>query len=399
MRKIFISYRRSEAEYAAGALGRELRAHFGEQQVFRDKEDIGAGASWKKAVLGEIDRDSALLVLIGSQWSKAANAAGERRLDREDDPIVLEIADGIQDGASVIPVLLENAVMPGEVELPAKLRAMAEFNALRLRDGDWVHDVGRIVRALESAGFKPQVAPPAAPQTALALPVTKSGKMIASYVLGVLALMAYKETHDAETYWGLAIFGAIALGLGALAYRDFRKGFARSQWPSLGAMVLGGFVTLGYTAWALDPNVPAKAPDSSIVATAPVAAPAAPAAATPLLSTPPPNVAANVPNAPANPVNTVAAAPQANLTGRWTDANDGTVINMNQRGERVELAAATQAIAMHGDGTLVGRQLDMTLKVSGMDIGTLKMTLDPNGRRLAGAMNVQGKVQLVTFQR
>ncbi len=396
MRKIFISYRRSEAEYAAGALGRELRAHFGEQQVFRDKEDIGAGASWKKAVLGEIDRDSALLVLIGSQWSKAANAAGERRLDRADDPIVLEIADGIEDGASVIPVLLENAVMPGETELPEKLRAMAEFNALRLRDGDWVHDVARIVRALESAGFKPQVAPiPAqAPQALAAAPVAKSGKMIASYIVGVLALMGYKETHDADTYWGLAIFGAIALLLGALAYRDFRKGFARSQWPSLGAMVLGGFVTLGYVAWALDPNVPAQAPDSA-GANVPATAPAT------LLSTAPPapNLAANVPNAVANSVADPVAAMQANLTGRWKDANDGTVINMTQQGQRVELTAATQAFAMHGDGTLVGRQLEMALKVSGMDIGTLRMTLDPNGKRLAGAMNVQGKVQLVTFQR
>ena len=43
MRKVFICYRRAEAEYAAGALGRELRAHFGEDQVFRDKEDIGGG--------------------------------------------------------------------------------------------------------------------------------------------------------------------------------------------------------------------------------------------------------------------------------------------------------------------------------------------------------------------
>ncbi|MBA2689551.1 MAG: hypothetical protein H0U63_01960 [Burkholderiales bacterium] len=63
MRKIFISYRRAEAEYAAGALGRELRHYFGDGQVFRDKEDIGGGVSWRKQVLAEIDADSALLVL------------------------------------------------------------------------------------------------------------------------------------------------------------------------------------------------------------------------------------------------------------------------------------------------------------------------------------------------
>ena len=48
MKKIFISYRRAEAEYAAGALGRELRAVFGEDLVFRDKENIGGGVSWKR---------------------------------------------------------------------------------------------------------------------------------------------------------------------------------------------------------------------------------------------------------------------------------------------------------------------------------------------------------------
>ncbi len=389
MRKIFISYRRAEAEYAAGALGRELRAHFGDSQVFRDKENIGAGASWKTAVLNEIDRDSALLVLIGSQWTKAVNAAGERRLDRADDPIVLEIADGIEDGASVIPVLLENAVMPGEAELPVKLRAMAEFNALRLRDGDWQHDVERICKALEGVGFKPQAAPPA-PMAAAApvvAPTTKSGKLIASYVVGVLSLMGYKETHDAETFWGLAIFGAIALLLGFLAYRDFRKGHARSQWPSIGAMVLAGFCTLGYVAWALDPNVPAQHPDPA------AAAPASPAA---LLTSPiaAPN-AANV----AAPGNLAAPAAPPNLSGRWTDINDGTAITMTQSGERVHLAATTAAAAMQGEGTLIGQQLDMKLNVSGMEIGTLKMTLDPDGRRLAGAMNVQGKVQLVAFRR
>ena len=154
MRKIFISYRRSEAEYAAGALGRELRRHFGPAQVFRDKENMGAGSSWRQTVLDEIDRDSALLVLIGPHWLQTADAAGLRRLDSGNDPIVLEIADGIADGAPVIPVLLENAVMPSEAELPPALRPMAEFNAMRLRDSDWEPDIERICQALESAGFK-----------------------------------------------------------------------------------------------------------------------------------------------------------------------------------------------------------------------------------------------------
>ena len=53
MRKIFISYRRTD-EVAAGALGRDLRKLFGDDQIFRDKEDIGGGLSWRKEVLRAI---------------------------------------------------------------------------------------------------------------------------------------------------------------------------------------------------------------------------------------------------------------------------------------------------------------------------------------------------------
>ena len=85
MRKIFISYRRSEAEYAAGALGRELRRRFGDEQEYRDKEDIGGGATWKQLLLHEIDRDSALLVLMGKGWADVRDSQGRRRLDSADD--------------------------------------------------------------------------------------------------------------------------------------------------------------------------------------------------------------------------------------------------------------------------------------------------------------------------
>lgn len=392
MRKVFISYRRSEAEYAAGALGRELRRHFGEAQVFRDKENIGAGASWKQAVLNEIDRDSALLVLIGSQWASAVNAAGQRRLDRDDDPIVLEIADGIDDGATVIPVLLENAVMPGEAELPPKLRAMAEFNALRLRDSDWQHDLERIFKALESAGFKPEpVAGAQTPAPVDPAPRTKSGKVIASYVLGGLTLLAYKETHDADTFWGLAIFALAAFVLAVFAYLDHRKGFSRSKWPSIGAMVLGGVCTLGYVGWAIDPAVQANAALSD-AASAPLRALGSPAAPAPA-QTPAP-----APSAKPAPV-AAPASNESNLSGRWTDSDDGTVIMMSQEGERVMMVATLNGLAMQGEGRLAGRQLDMALSMAGVDIGRLQMTLGPQGRRLQGTMNVQGRVERVAFQR
>ncbi|MGH8727107.1 MAG: TIR domain-containing protein, partial [Burkholderiales bacterium] len=95
MKKIFVSYRREPDQYVAGNLSRELRRQFGESQVFRDKESIEGGVSWKQHVLNEVDRDSVLLVLIGKDWSNARDTGGNRRLDKPDDPIRLEIADAM----------------------------------------------------------------------------------------------------------------------------------------------------------------------------------------------------------------------------------------------------------------------------------------------------------------
>lgn len=154
MRKIFISYRRID-EIAAGRLGSDLRNHFGEDRVFRDKEDIGGGLSWRKEVLRAITKQSILLVLIGKDWANATDKHGMRRLNKSDDPLRLEITAALNEQAFIIPLLLQDAEMPSEEELPSELQALAEINALKLRDGDWVNDVDRICRTLAKAGFEP----------------------------------------------------------------------------------------------------------------------------------------------------------------------------------------------------------------------------------------------------
>ena len=152
MRKIFISYRRTD-DIAAGRLGSDLRNHFGEENVFRDKEDIGGGVSWRKEVLNTIAKNSALLVIIGKDWANATDKHGTRRLDNADDPLRLEITAALNEAAFIIPILLENADMPGEEELPSELQPLAGINALKLRDYDWKSDLDRICKTLEKVGF------------------------------------------------------------------------------------------------------------------------------------------------------------------------------------------------------------------------------------------------------
>jgi hypothetical protein len=250
VRKIFISYRRAEAEYAAGALGRELRSHFGDEQVFRDKEDVGGGVRWRQEVLREIDKHSALLVLIGNDWANAKDAQGRRRLDNTDDPVRLEVADGLRDGAAIFPVLLENAEMPGEDELPLELRALAGFNALRLRDGDWQYDLDKIRTTLQRVGFKPVNSLSSPP------PVSMPKKGIFGLVMGVIGsvlvvmalLVLLGKNLDRDSYIGMAILSIIGLVLGVIACREPRYGRVGVRILGIAVCVLaivGFFAALG----------------------------------------------------------------------------------------------------------------------------------------------------------
>jgi hypothetical protein len=227
MRKIFICYRRADAEYAAGALGRELRRHFGEEQVFRDKEDIGGGEAWKQKVLNAIDGESALLVLIARDWSEARDVSGKRRIDDPGDPIRMELHDGIRDGATIIPILLENAAMPTAEQLPPDLAALSEYNALRLHDTDWQYNLDRIITTLEKAGFTP-VAPRQPVRPGPSEPEPPRGWSAKAIVAGVLLAITFLVLA-LEEILAASAFSLGALAIGILAWKETagraRKGY------------------------------------------------------------------------------------------------------------------------------------------------------------------------------
>jgi hypothetical protein len=196
MHKIFICYRHAGAPHAAGRLGDNLREQFGEEQVFRDREDMRGGASWRQQVLHAISAQSALVVLIDREWSDPGQAVGRRRLDDPTDPIRMEIRDGLADDAVIIPVLLDGAQMPDEAALPADIGALAGIHALPLRDTDWATDFSRIARLLEGAGFRRASLPAPAPPPVTARPqpqaVAKRGspaKVVLACVGGGLGLL------------------------------------------------------------------------------------------------------------------------------------------------------------------------------------------------------------------
>ena len=148
MPKVFISYRRSDTQMVAGRLRESLARRLGDESIFRDKNSIGAGEDWTKAIEQSLSGDVVVLALIGPGWANARDEGGARRLDDPADWNRVELELALKGSRRVIPLTVDDARMPKESELPESLRSFARMNALKLRDDDWDSDVDRIAREI-----------------------------------------------------------------------------------------------------------------------------------------------------------------------------------------------------------------------------------------------------------
>lgn len=146
---VFISYRREDASGFAGRLHAALTERFGPRRVFRDVDTMGPGADFAAVIESSLESCGAFVAVIGREW--VVGTDGRRRLDDPRDWVRLEVTAAIQrEGVTVIPVLVEGALMPAAEELPEPMRPLTRYNALELSDSRWGYDVERLVHRLEA---------------------------------------------------------------------------------------------------------------------------------------------------------------------------------------------------------------------------------------------------------
>jgi hypothetical protein len=144
---IFISYRREDGGWASH-LARDLRSNFGSERVFMDLDGIEAGADFAQEITRAVTTCEVLLAIIGPHWSSVADARGRRRLEDPNDFVRLEIATALRRNTRVIPVLVGGAELPTTDQLPSEVQALAQRNAVELRDRRWAVDLQELVGAL-----------------------------------------------------------------------------------------------------------------------------------------------------------------------------------------------------------------------------------------------------------
>ena len=188
MEGIFISYRREESAGHAGRVYDHLRERFGRERVFMDVSAIEPGVDFVEAIDQAVGSCAVLLVIIGRKWLDCTDAAGRRRLDDPKDFIRLEVGTALRRKIRVVPVLVQDAVMPGEADLPDDLKLLARRNAIEISDTHWDTDLAQLVetlaRVLEGTG----AAPLTGGSTAKAMPALPKNRLtwIISSVTAVL---------------------------------------------------------------------------------------------------------------------------------------------------------------------------------------------------------------------
>jgi TIR domain len=161
--RIFISYRREETAYPAGWLYDRLADRFGGGQVFKDVDSIQLGDDFVEVITRAVGSCDVLLALIGAEWLTITDEHGQRRLDKPDDFVRLEIEAALTRGVRVIPILLDGARMPRTDELPASLAKLVRRQALELSPARFDFDTSRLLKVLDATLTEARTAQDEAP--------------------------------------------------------------------------------------------------------------------------------------------------------------------------------------------------------------------------------------------
>src|ERR671910_651980 len=149
--RVFISYRRDESAGYAGWIADSFEKYFGEGKVFRDIDSLEPGLDFSEAIERTLESSEVLVAVIGKNWLTATDAAGQRRLEKPDDYVRVEIATALKRNIRVVPLLVQGASIPSADEMPDDLAPLARRNAFEIHDTSWRYDIRRLLGAIERA--------------------------------------------------------------------------------------------------------------------------------------------------------------------------------------------------------------------------------------------------------
>ena len=149
--KIFINYRREDSIAITGRLRDRLAETFGPDNLFMDVDNIPVGINFEEYLKSQVAACDVVLSVIGPNWLNAKDETDQRRLDKPDDFVAIELTAALARDILVIPVLVDGTRMPKASELPASLKPFALRNAIQVRNTNFGSDAEQLITKMREA--------------------------------------------------------------------------------------------------------------------------------------------------------------------------------------------------------------------------------------------------------
>jgi hypothetical protein len=209
MAGVFISYRHEDAPAHAARIYGRLAERYGKRCVFRAPEAIGISSDFRQRIQEAMGSCDALVAVIGRDWLTVKDDSGRPRLHDPRDWLRVEIATALRMNKVVIPVLVENARMPSEDDLPEPLKPLAYIHALYTSEPDWDHHVDVLIRTLEENTDLPTGCGDRS--------IVAYALMIAGLIARIIAGLDPIDPENKFVSWDLASVALVAVVLALLA--------------------------------------------------------------------------------------------------------------------------------------------------------------------------------------
>ena len=150
-KKIFISYRRTQAKYVVGRIYDQLCSKYGKSNVFKDINSIPLGVDFREVIFSGVQSCNVLLVIISKGWGEITDVNVNERLHDENDFVRIEIEAALERKIPVIPIIIDNADFPQEKILPNSLKPLVFRNSIAIRpDPDFDNDIIKLNNDLDN---------------------------------------------------------------------------------------------------------------------------------------------------------------------------------------------------------------------------------------------------------
>lgn len=147
--RVFVSYQRRDALWAAHLVAYALRA--AGHEAFVDTGSIDGGATFRDTIAQAVAGSHAMVVLMGAGFDAA-------RLHEPGNVVAFEWQRARFHGVPVVPVLVDRPGLPDDTALPAPLRWLGRRNAWPLRSATLGPDLDALVAGLPLLGAAPRPA-------------------------------------------------------------------------------------------------------------------------------------------------------------------------------------------------------------------------------------------------